>query len=89
VLGLALAYGRLVQLAVQLVFLTLRPTYVLLGLGKAVDSDLLFRIGGAFGMATRRSPGTRRARSPPTRRSAGVVLRVGEAQVAHDAERAH
>jgi succinate-acetate transporter protein len=41
-----------VSLAVQLVFLTLWPAYVLLGLGKALDSTLLFQIGGAFGIAT-------------------------------------
>jgi succinate-acetate transporter protein len=41
-----------VGLAVQLVFLTLWVTYALLGLGKAVDSDLLFHIGGATGIAT-------------------------------------
>jgi succinate-acetate transporter protein len=41
-----------VSMAVQLVFLTLWPAYALLGLGKAVDSDLLFHIGGAFGIAT-------------------------------------
>jgi succinate-acetate transporter protein len=35
-----------------MVFLTLWPTYVLLGLGKALDSNLLFHIGGAFGIAT-------------------------------------
>jgi succinate-acetate transporter protein len=41
-----------VNLAVMAVFLTLWPTYVLLGLGKALDSSLLFHIGGAFGIAT-------------------------------------
>jgi succinate-acetate transporter protein len=41
-----------VSLAVQAVFLTLWPTYVLLGLGKALDSTLLFNLGGAFGIAT-------------------------------------
>jgi succinate-acetate transporter protein len=41
-----------VSQAVQLVFLTLWPAYVLLGLGKALDSNLLFHIGGAFGIAT-------------------------------------
>jgi succinate-acetate transporter protein len=41
-----------VSLAVMAVFLTLWPTYVLLGLGKALDSSLLFHIGGAFGIAT-------------------------------------
>jgi succinate-acetate transporter protein len=41
-----------VNLAVMAVFLTLWPTYVLLGLGKALDSSLLFGIGGAFGIAT-------------------------------------
>jgi uncharacterized protein len=40
------------NMAVQLVFLTLWPTYVLLGLGKALDSTLLFHIGGVFGIAT-------------------------------------
>jgi succinate-acetate transporter protein len=35
-----------------MVFLTLWPTYALLGLGKALDSNLLFHIGGAFGIAT-------------------------------------
>lgn len=41
-----------VSVAIQLVFLTLWPTYVLLGLGKALDSDLLFHLGGIFGIAT-------------------------------------
>src|SRR5690349_2062978 len=41
-----------VSFAVMAVFLTLWPTYVLLGLGKAIDSTLLFHIGGAFGIAT-------------------------------------
>ena len=41
-----------VNVAVQLIFLTLWPAYVLLGLGKAVGSDLLFHLGGAFGIAT-------------------------------------
>jgi succinate-acetate transporter protein len=41
-----------VNLAVMAVFLTLWPTYLLLGLGKALDSDLLFNLGGAFGIAT-------------------------------------
>jgi succinate-acetate transporter protein len=41
-----------VNIAVMAVFLTLWPTYVLLGLGKALDSTLLFQIGGAFGIAT-------------------------------------
>jgi succinate-acetate transporter protein len=41
-----------VNMAVQMVFLTLWPTYALLGLGKALDSNLLFHIGGAFGIAT-------------------------------------
>ncbi|HET6548913.1 MAG TPA: acetate uptake transporter, partial [Solirubrobacter sp.] len=38
-----------VSVAIQMVFITLWPAYVLLGLGKAVDSTLLFHIGGAFG----------------------------------------
>jgi succinate-acetate transporter protein len=41
-----------VSLAVMAVFLTLWPTYLLLGLGKAVDSTTLFNIGGGFGIAT-------------------------------------
>ena len=41
-----------VSVAVMAVFLTLWPTYVLLGLGKALDSNLLFNIGGGFGIAT-------------------------------------
>jgi succinate-acetate transporter protein len=41
-----------VSVAVQSVFITLVPTYVLLGLGKAVPSLVLFHIGGAFGIAT-------------------------------------
>ena len=41
-----------VSLAVMAVFLTLWPTYALLGLGKAVDSTVLFNIGGGFGIAT-------------------------------------
>jgi hypothetical protein len=39
-------------MAVMAVFLTLWPAYVLLGLGKALDSTLLFNLGGAFGIAT-------------------------------------
>jgi succinate-acetate transporter protein len=41
-----------VNLAIQMVFITLWPTYVLLGLGKVLPSTLLFHIGGAFGIAT-------------------------------------
>jgi succinate-acetate transporter protein len=41
-----------VSVAVQSVFITLVPTYVLLALGKAVPSLVLFHIGGAFGIAT-------------------------------------
>jgi uncharacterized protein len=41
-----------VSKAVMAVFLTLWPAYVLLGLGKALDSTLLFHLGGAFGIAT-------------------------------------
>jgi uncharacterized protein len=41
-----------VSLAVMSIFLTLWPTYVLLGLGKALDSTFLFNLGGAFGIAT-------------------------------------
>ena len=41
-----------VSKAVMAVFLTLWPAFVLLGLGKALDSTLLFHLGGAFGIAT-------------------------------------
>ena len=41
-----------VSLAVMAVFLTLWPTYLLLGLGKAIDSTVLFNIGGGLGIAT-------------------------------------
>lgn len=41
-----------VSVAVQAVFLTLVPTYVLLGLGDALPSNLLYHIGGFFGIAT-------------------------------------
>jgi uncharacterized protein len=41
-----------VSLGVQAVFITLVPTYVLLGLGDAIPSTLLYHIGGAFGIAT-------------------------------------
>jgi uncharacterized protein len=41
-----------VSLGVMAVFLTLWPTYVFLGLGKAIDSTVLFNIGGGFGIAT-------------------------------------
>lgn len=41
-----------VSFGVQMVFLTLWPTYGLLALGKAIGSNTLFEIGGAFGMAT-------------------------------------
>jgi succinate-acetate transporter protein len=41
-----------VSMAVMAVFLTLWPAYVLLGLGKALDSSLLWQLGGAFGIAT-------------------------------------
>lgn len=41
-----------VSVAVQAVFITLVPTYVLLGLGDALPSMTLFHIGGAFGIAT-------------------------------------
>jgi succinate-acetate transporter protein len=41
-----------VSLAVQAVFLTLWPAYVLLGLGQALGSMTLFHIGGILGIAT-------------------------------------
>jgi len=41
-----------VSVAVNAVFLTLWPAYVLLGLGKAIDSTFLFNLGGVFGIAT-------------------------------------
>ncbi|MGN6276249.1 MAG: acetate uptake transporter [Solirubrobacterales bacterium] len=41
-----------VSLAVNSVFLTLWIAYLLLGLGKALESTLLFHIGGIFGIAT-------------------------------------
>jgi succinate-acetate transporter protein len=41
-----------VSLAVMAVFLTLWPAYLFLGLGKAIDSTVLFNIGGGFGIAT-------------------------------------
>lgn len=41
-----------VSAAVMAVFLTLWPAYGLLGLGKALDSTLLFHLGGIFGIAT-------------------------------------
>jgi uncharacterized protein len=41
-----------VSAAVQIVFLTLWPAYLFLGLGKATGSTALFEIGGGFGMAT-------------------------------------
>jgi uncharacterized protein len=41
-----------VSLGVMSIFLTLWPTYVLLGLGKALGSTFLFNLGGAFGIAT-------------------------------------
>jgi succinate-acetate transporter protein len=41
-----------VSLAVQAIFLTLVPTYVLLGLGDALPSTFLYHLGGAFGIAT-------------------------------------
>jgi uncharacterized protein len=41
-----------VSLAINAVFITLWPAYVLLGLGQAVDSNLLLHLGGAFGIAT-------------------------------------
>jgi uncharacterized protein len=41
-----------VSLAVNSVFLTLWIAYLLLGLGKAFESETLFHIGGIFGIAT-------------------------------------
>jgi succinate-acetate transporter protein len=41
-----------VNLAVMLVFLTLWPAYLLLGLGTANASSALVHLGGAFGLAT-------------------------------------
>jgi succinate-acetate transporter protein len=41
-----------VSIAVNAVFLFLWPAYVLLGLGKVLDSTLLFNLGGVFGIAT-------------------------------------
>jgi uncharacterized protein len=77
-----------VSRAVQLVFLTLWPTYVLLGLGKAVDSDLLFRIGGAFGIATAAFAWYASSAITANTTFGRRVLPVGEAQVSHDAEHA-
>jgi uncharacterized protein len=54
--GIFTAYMFLVSLrvsvAVALVFATLVPTYLLLGIGKSADSIGLFHVGGAFGIAT-------------------------------------
>ena len=41
-----------VSVAVQLVFLTLLPALVFLGLGKSIGSTGLYHLGGAFGIAT-------------------------------------
>jgi succinate-acetate transporter protein len=41
-----------VSVAINAVFLTLWIAYVLLGLGKAFESETLFHIGGIFGIAT-------------------------------------
>lgn len=41
-----------VSVAIMAVFAALWPAYGLLGLGKALDSDLLFHLGGIFGIAT-------------------------------------
>jgi succinate-acetate transporter protein len=41
-----------VNLAVMLVFLTLWPTYVLIGIGTANDAATVVHIGGVFGIAT-------------------------------------
>lgn len=41
-----------VSVAIQMVFITLWPAYTLLGLGKVLDSTVLFQIGGGFGIAT-------------------------------------
>ena len=41
-----------VNLAVMLVFLTLWPAYVLIGIGTAGDSSTIVHIGGVFGIAT-------------------------------------
>ena len=41
-----------VSIGVVLVFATLFPTYILLGLGKSIPSMDLFHIGGGFGIAT-------------------------------------
>jgi len=48
-----------VSVAVQAVFLTLWIAYMLLGFGKALDSSLLYHLGGAFGSRPRPAPGTR------------------------------
>jgi hypothetical protein len=64
-----------VNMAIQMVFLTLWPTYALLGLGKALDSNLLFHIGGAFGIATAARAGTRRSPSPRTARPSATGCR--------------
>jgi hypothetical protein len=54
--GVFTAYMFLVSLrvsvAVALVFATLVPTYLLLGIGKSIDSTGLYHVGGAFGIAT-------------------------------------
>jgi succinate-acetate transporter protein len=41
-----------VNLAVMLVFLTLWPAHVLIGIGTSADSSTIVHIGGVFGIAT-------------------------------------
>jgi succinate-acetate transporter protein len=41
-----------VNLGVMLIFLTLWPAYVLIGIGTSADSSTLVHIGGVFGIAT-------------------------------------
>jgi succinate-acetate transporter protein len=41
-----------VSVAINAVFITLWPAYALLAIGKGTGSDILFHVGGAFGIAT-------------------------------------
>lgn len=67
-----------VSASIMAVFLTLWPAYLFLALGKIVGSDVLFHIGGGFGMATAACAWYASAAIVMNKTFARQVLPVGE-----------
>lgn len=67
-----------VNIAINVVFMTLWPAYVLLGLGAALPSSILTNIGGGFGMATAAAAWYASAAIVLNKTFEGEVLPVGE-----------